>query len=86
MRGVSLDAELHLLESPLPENHLGHLSVLHVAEEAVERSAVDRLCVLLSHLRGELFVPLDLEGKLHQFHESLSEGKVKYRVTRQVDY
>ena len=64
VRGVSLDAELHLLESPLPQDHLGDLSVLDVPEEPVESRAVDRLRVLLAHLRRELLVPLDLSAKI----------------------
>ena len=69
VRGVSLDAELHLLEPPLPQDHLGDLSVLDVPEEPVERRAVDRLRVLLAHLRWELLVPLDLNENSHHVNE-----------------
>ena len=69
VRGVSLDAELHFLEPPLPQDHLGDLSVLDVPEEPVERRAVDRLRVLLAHLRWELLVPLDLNENSHHVNE-----------------
>ena len=63
VRGVPLDAQLDLLQPPLPQHQLGHLPVLHVPEEPVQRRAVDRLRVLLAHLGRELFVPLDLSSK-----------------------